>query len=172
MPRESTQAKRLFLICPTSQSELFVRERYGSNSFFLTALGSVFDFGQIHYLEAVVDFIERESIRHIYIVHDTSCPFLDSILVKKKEYETHAEAVLLDLLIEHYFYVMEGDTLTEKKNALATLNVERQGREIWDNEFLRSAMSEYNINLRGIITSRAAGLFINEVDVKPAEAYI
>jgi carbonic anhydrase len=161
---------KLFLICPTFQLEPFLKEKYGDNSFFLTALGAVFNLNEITYLESVADFLKREAIQEIFIVHDTSCPFLRSVLEKGKGFGTSAERVLIDLLVEHYALVMGKETLTDKKKTLAELNIRRQADEILSNELLVQQIIDADLSIKGLITSKEENVAV-EVEVLEEEAW-
>lgn len=145
------------MLCPASQLESFIKEHCGGEVFFLTALGVVFDFRQLAYVEALVDFIERESIDEICVVHDVACPFIKSVLAKEKGYGTYAEGVLLDLLIDHFSDIMQNTITGEQKVKLARCNVERQVSEVFANELLRQVVREYNISLKGLLSAKAEG---------------
>lgn len=121
---------KLFLICPASQTEALIKEQYGQEVFFLTALGAAFNFQEINYLEALENFLKREAIEEIFIVNDTSCPLIKSVLEQEKGFDTKAEQVLLNLLIDSYSTIMAGDSLTDKKKNLAKLNIQRQSIDI------------------------------------------
>ncbi|WP_026463567.1 hypothetical protein [Adhaeribacter aquaticus] len=146
---------KLFLICPTCHLETFIKSKYGHNAFFLTALGGVFDFGNIDYVEAVADFIRREHITELVFVNDISCSFMNSILEKEKGFGTYAERVMLDLLIDNYYAIMEGSTLLEQKKNLARLNMQRQAEEILANQMLIGPILDNDLQIKGLITNKA-----------------
>ena len=161
---------KLFLICPDSQIEPFIKEQYGQGVLFLTALGAVFNFQEINYVEAIRDLLQRESIEEIYIINDTSCRFIKSILEQEKGFGTKAEQVILDLLIDNYSNIMAGASLTEKKKKLAGFNIQRQALEIVSNELLLPCMAQSQISLKGLITTKAKGQ-LKEVNLGLQEAY-
>ncbi len=157
--------KKLFLVCPNCQLEHFIKDRFGEDVFFLTALGAVFDFHEVAYAEAIADFIEREAVTEIFIVNDTSCCLLESVLEKREGLGTAAEQVLLHLLIENNSTVMAENTLLEKKKRLAELNVRRQFFEILSNGLLLIAIVRAKVRLKGLLTTKRAGK-IKEIGVE------
>lgn len=161
---------KLFLICPASRTESFIKEQYGQRVFFLTALGAVFNFQEINYVEALEHFLKREAIEEIFIVNDTSCPFMKSILEQEKGFETKAEQIMLDLLIENYSTIMAGTSLNDKKKNLAKLNIQRQALDILSNELLLSTISQSQIRLKGLITTKEKGQ-LEEVKLNLNKAY-
>lgn len=149
--------KKLFLICPDSQVEQFIRQEYGREVIFLTALGAVFNFGEINYVEAISDLLQTETIEEIIIVNELSCRFMKSILDKEKGFGTRAEQVMLDLYIDNYSHIMAGHSLHDKKQRFAELNIRRQASEMLSNELLLSQISSAQISLKGLITAKAKG---------------
>jgi len=144
----------LFLICPTSQSESMMRREFGEGSYFLTALGTAFKFHEIKHIEAVADIIRNENIREIHVVQDSCCHFIDRVLEREKSHGTYAEAVLVDLLIDNYAYVMQPASSMEKRKRLAKLNVKRQAESLLSSQLLQQFLYSYDLEVRGMITNR------------------
>lgn len=161
---------KLFLVCPVSQMEPFIKDRYGWDGYFLTAPGAVFNFQEIDYSEALRDFLERTDIKEVFIVNDTSCPFIKSILEKEKTYETKAEQVLLNLLMDNYSQIMARASLAERKILLATMNIQRQALDLFSNELLQPILKHLQIRVTGILTTKGKG-WLKEVNVKLQENY-
>ena len=88
---------KLFFICPFSQLEHFIREKYGDDVFFITTLDDVFQFEDANYAEVIRDFIKRENITDIFVVNDTSCRFIKSVLEKEKGFEIFSEEIMINL---------------------------------------------------------------------------
>jgi hypothetical protein len=88
----------LFLVCPDCYIEQALRIQYGTDSFFLTALGTVFDMDTFEYAEEVNQFIASEEVGSIYIVNDVCCTFIQNPLVGDKNFDTKAEKVIKSLI--------------------------------------------------------------------------
>lgn len=146
---------KLFFICPFSQLEDFIREKYGDDVFFITALGAVFQFKDVNYTEVMRDFINRESITEIIIVNDTSCRFIKSVLEKEKGFGTFSEKVMINLLIDNYSVVMHNKPLIEQVQTLAELNIKRQVKEILSNELFLQTIIQENIRIKGLVTTKS-----------------
>lgn len=155
---------KLFLICPDSQIEPFIRKEYGGDVFFLTALGTVFNFQEFNYAEELRDLLQRKAIEEIFIVTDTSCRFMNSILEQEKGFGTKAEGAILNLFIDNYYTIMAGASEGVRKQNLAKLNIQRQALDILSHEVLLTAIAQSQIRLKGLITSKAKGK-LEEVDV-------
>lgn len=160
---------KLFLLCPECQLEHLIREKFGDDICFLTALGAVFDFRSIAYLEELGDFIKREAIKEIIIVNDTSCLFIENLLEIREEYEVNNDAII-NAFIDNYTYIMSGDSLMEEKKRLAECNIRRQAHEIINNQFLYSAIMAAGINLKGLITTKKENQ-VEEIDLLLTESH-
>lgn len=156
---------KLFLICPASHIEVFIRERYGPDVYFLTAPGAVFNFEEIKYTESVRYFLERKAIREVFIVNDTSCRFINTILQNGKGHKTQAEQVMLNLFINNYSQIMTAASLEERKVILATLNLQRQALDILSNEILLPLIKQSQIKVTGVLTTKEKG-WLDEVKVQ------
>ncbi|RYU93373.1 hypothetical protein [Emticicia agri] len=96
-------ANKLFIVCPFSGLETFIRKKYGNEVFFLTYAGTVLETHDFVYNLGVKHLIFKERIKTIYIVNDTSCRFINSIIKRKKLAGLTCEKVIEELYIEYYF---------------------------------------------------------------------
>jgi carbonic anhydrase len=148
---------KLFLICPAAKVEPFLRQKYGENSFFLTALGAAFNLNEQVYAEELATFLEREAIEEVVVVNDTSCCFIHRVVAGQKGFGTYADEVLIELLLDHYVYVMESPSEIERKTRLAELNVQRQLVELLENDYIRQQGVMQQLAVKGLVTDRTAG---------------
>lgn len=161
---------KLFLLCPECQLEHFIKKKFGDDIYFLTALGAVFDFRNITYLEELGDFIKRETITEIIIVNDTSCLFIENLLEVGEEHEVNNDAAIINAFIDNYSYIKSGDSLMEEKERLAECNIRRQAHEIRKNQFLYSTIMAAGINLKGLITTKKENR-VEEIDLLLMESH-
>jgi carbonic anhydrase len=89
---------KLFFSCPDCYIEHKIRSKFGGNIFFLTALGAVFNSTDSIVIESIHLLIEQEKITEIYIVNDTSCRFVESVIKVEKGYNTSSEMKYRKLL--------------------------------------------------------------------------
>jgi hypothetical protein len=145
---------KLFFIFPLSNMKTFIRKIFGDNVYFLTSLGSVFQFDNINYLESIGDFMSHNEINEIHIVNDTSCHFLKKILLKEKRSGTYTEAILEELYVNNYYDITLNEELKEQQIKLAELNVTRQIGKVFNNQFLLNKIIGHGIEVNGIITTK------------------
>jgi hypothetical protein len=94
--------------------ENFIRNKYGDDVFFITAMGTVFQLQETQYLKTIKDFIDRKEIIEIFIVSDTSCRFINNALRKELGYGSYSETVIQKLLKENYAFVMNEKKIEEQ----------------------------------------------------------
>ena len=152
-------ANQLFIVCPFSSMETFLQNKYGNDIFFLTCSGAVLQFQDFDFILEVIDFIVREKIQTIYIANDTSCRFMKGIIMKKKLYGLTSENVMEELYIDSYFSDFKDQPIFKQKYKLAELNIKNQINEILDSSLLGSYISEYDIEIKGLITSKENKLY-------------
>ena len=145
---------RLFIVCPFSCMETFLQYKYGHDIYFLTYSGAIVQNQESEFIAKVEEFIFRESIKSIYIVNDTSCRFINGIINKNTLFGLSSEKVMEALYIEHYFSEFKDQSLCNQKYKLAELNVKNQIKVMLNSPLLGSCIAKFDIEVKGIITSR------------------
>ncbi len=141
--------KTLFLVCPFNHSEALVRSLHREESYFLTAPASVFNCQESDYANAIASFLTNKDIHHVVVVQRTECRFLRNALALKPESNLNAEKVLASLVQKHFLELSTSKSLAEKQEKLARLNIERQMKEIFENDIIRSTLLRRKIRLSG-----------------------
>lgn len=145
--------KKLYLICPDCHIEQVLRSKFGQDAYFLSALGSVFDFSEFDYAEALNDFISREMISEVIIVNVTNCTFIMNTICKKNSYNTKAEQELRRLQENNAErFILLG--ISEQEELLTKLNFYRQAYELLDLEAIGSKIDDGIISISGLIYNR------------------
>lgn len=144
-------SSKLFLVCPAGQSEHKIRYKYEGNLYFLTALGGVFNMSDSNYALSVIETIQRESIKEIYVVSDTACMFINSIINNKYIFPTKAEKQLADLFKSNQYIFDNSENLLEKAALLSELNIKQEIYKFWSNHLLKEELIKNNISLNGIL---------------------
>ena len=150
---------QLFIVFPFSCMETYLQNKYGNNIFFLTFSGAVLQFQEFEYILEVRDFIEREKIKKIYIVNDTSCKFINGIIKKDKIFKLQAQRVIEELYIDNYFSDFKDQSLNHQQFKLAELNIKNQINGILNSTLLGKYISEFDIEVKSIITSKEKKLY-------------
>ncbi|MDO8951384.1 MAG: hypothetical protein Q7U86_02105 [Draconibacterium sp.] len=151
---------KLFFICPFSQLENFIREKYGDDVFFITAMGTIFQFDETEYLESIKDFINRENITEIFVVSDTSCRFINNALINENNTGSYSETVIKNLLKDNYAFVMKEKTIEQQQIKLAELIVNYQASELLKPECFQQQIIQNKILIKELITSKKTNQII------------
>jgi carbonic anhydrase len=145
---------KLFLVCPFSCMESFIRAKFGEDVFFITAMGTIFQLKETHYLESVKSFIARENIAEIFVVSDTSCRFINNALTNAKNSGSYSEKVIQKLLNDNYAHVMHEKTTEQQQLKLAELIVGYQSAEIKKSNIFQQQIIQKEIKIKGLITTQ------------------
>jgi carbonic anhydrase len=146
---------RLFLVCPFSNMETFIRRKFKQDVYFLTAMAGHVPFHELKFTEAVVEIIKREKITELYLVNDISCRFMRAVLEGEPLHDTPAEKKLEQLFVNHYDELMQQPTLSARLKAFAALNIRVQLQEMGNNAYWSAFVKEYRLEIKGLITTKA-----------------
>lgn len=150
--------EKLYLICPDCHIEQSIRQKFGNDSYFLTALGTVFDMSEFEYAEEVNQFVNNEEISEIVIVNDIQCTFISNTVKKDKNHETKAEKVL-ERLLKNNSSDFNSLGIMEQKRKLAKLNIYRQVHQLLDVTFIGNKINDGIIDISGLIYNREDATF-------------
>lgn len=143
---------KLFFVCPFARLENLIQAKFGEDVCFLTVPGAVLQLENSTFAYDALDFIIRERVTDIYIVSDTSCIFINDILLRRNGSGHYAKQVIEEIYIDSYKEVMNGDSLLDQQIRLAMFNVNYQlNRMIGDQRFIIWA-DELKLAIHGIVT--------------------
>lgn len=115
--------KRLFFICQECQVEHYLRQTFGDNCYFATALGGTFGILNKEYWEDIEKFIERIKITNVYFVCDINCRFIEIAATEKKpSFDTRAEKYLFSVKKNNPTLYFSHD-IHKKKEMLCSDNI-------------------------------------------------
>ncbi|MBC8033893.1 MAG: hypothetical protein H7Y03_07085 [Chitinophagaceae bacterium] len=143
---------KLFMVCPFSCMETFIKSQYGEDSFFMTSTAATFVSGSNLYTEMMIDLIYREHITEISIVSDTSCRFINNVLARKEPFQTAVEREIDKLYVDSYPELKRYANIMEKRVELASLHLEKQLNELANYLLSSSVLAGKNIRLKGMVT--------------------
>ncbi|MBD3628042.1 hypothetical protein [Cyclobacterium sp.] len=143
--------KSLYLVCPVNQLEAFIQNKFGTHHFFLTALGTVFRFEEVRYVEKVTDFLMQDSIDRITLVHDLNCPFKNRIINHEKGLHSYAEEYLFEMYIDHYYRINQFQSREEKARELSMIHSENLIHTISNHPLLEKPLRQKGIALDSLL---------------------
>ncbi|MCH6236533.1 hypothetical protein [Cognataquiflexum rubidum] len=142
-------SKKLFLLCPLIHGEMYLKERFGDDSYFLTALGSVFDLDIHVYTESLIHLLLQEDISEIFHVHDIESPLLRSIVHQEENYDSVQNRFLANLYAENYPEIVQEPN---KIASLALIHMKHQANLIMQHPRISSIIIENKIALQGLLS--------------------
>lgn len=148
-------SNKVFLVCPFSNMEHFIRKIYGSDVFFMTGIGGVLSSRDQEYLISIRDFLKNNRIESIYVVSDTDCRFINNIIYREPLYGTTAENLIESIYLDHFSEISKEPTSYDQKRKLAELNVRNQASEISKNTILQTQLIENNTKIIGLVTTKS-----------------
>ncbi|MCS4436399.1 hypothetical protein [Aquiflexum gelatinilyticum] len=142
-------SKKLFLLCPLIHGEVYLRNRFGNESFFMTALGSVFDFHNMAYVDSLIHLLLQEDITEIFHVHDINSPLLRSIVNEEVTYNSISHQFLSELYKENYCDVIQEPN---KVASLALIHMKHQVNLFLRHPRLSAIIIENKISIQGLLS--------------------
>lgn len=145
---------KLFLVCPFSTLEPFIKSKYGNEAFFLTAPAGLFRFQEEPYLQEVKRFIKHHRTGHIYIVNDTSCRFLNGIINNQLPAEVAACEHIRSIYHGNLRQVKQEPDAEKQVEKLAELCIQQQTAHLVQPHVLGEEIKGHRIQVKGLITNR------------------
>ena len=144
---------KVFVVCPFSSIESFLRQHYGDDLFFVSATAGMLQYEDVDYLKEVIWLLESQSVSELFVVNDLSCPFINKVLHHSKSINHAVEKVLQKLYADHKAILTHQPSLREKQEMLAMLNVIQQV-----NQFivpvLIPGLPHQNIKVNALVTDK------------------
>jgi len=151
---------KLFIVCPFSSVETFIRSRFGNDVLLLTFSGAVLQFQDIDFVEAVKGMIVREDVDTIYFVNETSCRLINGVIGGNEPVGLHSEKTIRRIYNDHYQVAFRGRSLFQQQVKLAELNVKAQMDKIVHSPMFDYPVSAYNITVKGLIISKERDMVV------------
>ena len=146
--------KKLFVVCPFSSLEGFLRQQFGPDILFYTSMAGVIRFDNYKHIIAVRDIMEREEIRRIYLVTDISCRFLNAIISRQPQQRSYAVEALENIYVDHFYESFMNQPVRRQQKRLAALNVIQQAQELLQTSLLDSFIEANQIRIQPLVTDR------------------
>ena len=149
---------KLFIICPFSHLEPFIINNFGQNSYFLTMPGGLAPSNDYDFLSSINEFLKTYGISSIYLVSDTGCRFVSTIVNHEQPFGLTVEQALQEIYIDHYTKDFKDKDPHLKKQKLAELHIKKQINELKESVVLGPVISQNNIKVNGLLTSKIFNL--------------
>ena len=159
--------KTLVLVCPFSNSQSFLTNRFPSKDVrFLTALAGIFDFQDRLFADMLGNFLVAENIKAIYLVQDLHSKFLlegiQENILKPNDKITQIAEVFARNQVE----ISAESSLSQQLSKLSLFLMEAQVAEIHNQPNLQRIIQENKIQIKGMLTQEARSKSI-EFSIEP-----
>jgi len=148
------KTNKIYIVCPFSQMEEFIRNNIDNNAYFITGAAGRINFDDMLLPEILSHIILREKIKEIIIVNDINCMFIDNVLNNKISYPNKAYNFLKKLISDYREAFPSTKPIEERRHLLAKLNINDHSREIKSNSVLKYLFTRSSIKISGIIANR------------------
>ncbi len=137
-----------------------IRQHFGGRTYFLTALGGVFQPATFEYAEEVNQMLSRNDIREICIVNDNCCTFTQNVVDGKNSCCTvRAEVVLKQVYRGNPRTFSQARNKKEKQTCLARLNIIRQALQLRETAYIGERIQSEGVQLKGFVYDRERDCF-------------
>lgn len=142
---------KLFFICPDCCSEQTIKDLFGENVYFLTGLGTVFDFSDLEYSEYISSFIYSNEISEIYFATSDKCRFTKLISKENALLGLFSEKVITDIIHANFLFLKRINCENGMQNYLAEIKIKQQLNQFITNKNFYYVLAKNNIKVTGLI---------------------
>lgn len=157
--------KKLFITCPFSKMEPFIRKHFGELIFCMTLPGTDFFHDTEQKIEDILHFVQQEEITHIIVVSDLDCPFLSALVRNKGNALWPFENILQDLFLSQYLTVFKDKNKLMRQIKLSEVYVLYQARQLSRQLALKKKPNQKLPNIKALMCCRAQDL-LKELPIK------
>lgn len=143
--------KILFLVCPFSQSEAFIKKSFSGSHLYMTGMGGYLNFEDDGFADAITRLIIKEEIESIHLVQNTDCRFINDVLSENKNLEYPIQYTLKKLLLENEQLIKSMDSKYQKTIHLASLMIEEVSANIQKSDLLKETIKNMKIEIKGTL---------------------
>lgn len=157
--------KKLFILCPFSKMEPFIRKHFGELIYCMTFAGTDFYQDTDQKIEDIQHFVKQEEITDIILVNDLDCPFLSGIIHNKDRSGWHFENILQDLFLSQYINVFKDKSKLMRQIKLSEMYILYQAQKLTKELAKRKKPGENPLNIKALMTCRSQDL-LKELPLK------
>lgn len=146
--------KKLFVVCPFSQIEGFLRYKFGQESMFATAMAGNPQVEDALWLNSLVDTIRREGVTELCLVQDLQCRFLQVVMSGEAGFGTLCEEQLRQILDNNREKISAESCWADQLFAFASLKIANQANQIASLPLMEQLIRETGLSVQGMVTDK------------------
>lgn len=157
--------KKLFILCPFSKMEPFIRKHFGELIYCMTFPGTDFYQDTDQKMEQILHFVKQEEITDIILVNDLDCPFLSGIIKNKPLGGWPFENTLQDLFLSQYINVFKEKSKLMRQIKLSEMYILYQAQKFTKELAKRKNPGDNPLKIKALMTCRSQDL-LKELPLK------
>ncbi|MDP3392649.1 hypothetical protein [Sediminibacterium sp.] len=143
----------LFIVCPFSCVENKLKQKYGSNAFFISSPGAIIPYNDHLFIEVLMGEIVRNNINAIYFVNDASSRIINSVILNKDLFGLDAEHWVESIYKQAFATSLKGRSNQYQLFRLAELIAHNQKNEFLTNGVFTDLIIEEKIVVKTLVIS-------------------
>lgn len=151
-------SKKLFLICPFSCVEPYLRKVYGELIYCMTLPGVNIAGEAEEQLEAIDYLIRQEKITDVFVVSDLDCPFIKNIVENKPSGTWPFETIMQDIYISRYPTDFKDKNRLFRKIKLSEIYVSFQASKLADLLYQQKYHTADQLKIKAVMSCRSQNL--------------
>jgi hypothetical protein len=154
----------LYLICPFSQSENYIRSTIDSKAYFLTANGGLFNLHENEFPHTLQHVAENCSLERIVQVQHLDSPFLNMVMERNHDALHDIQNKLVEIYLSNY---RRFSNTTLGKKAFAYHILTHQMAEMTKHSLVTHLLRKHEITLQSLIIQGNSHEFIHDIQHVP-----
>jgi hypothetical protein len=149
----------LFIVCPFSQAEQYIRKHLDPNGLFLTANGALVNWDEGNEEDNLLTILQKYPIEDLFLVQHTSSPFASQVM--HSDFDTHFKVMadLVKYLLPHKEKIRQApDPQLELFRTILQLELNRAQ----SNRLVKQQLASIRANLNGLLIHNQQHQLINQ----------
>jgi hypothetical protein len=152
--------QKLFIICPFSHIEPFLKLQYGDSHLFLTYPLATITSIDNTLKKTLKALIKAHQIKEIIIVNDVSCLLTNEVIQRERNLHFPIQRQLEFIYLEHYLRYFYKKSTEQKAINLCKINLELQYVQWHKNPILKSIIEDQFIEIKAILSNKNKNQFL------------
>ena len=162
---------KIYLVCPFSFMENYIRREFGEESYFITSMASVMLTKDDNFYQYLRGLIVENNIPELVVNVDLECDFFNRVFFGEKLYETPSEMFLKAVFDSNRSEIVSESSILEQKIRFAEIVINSQIDNL--NALLNNGSDDLPLHFKitGLITNKSENFNVRIHDNELLESY-
>lgn len=165
---DKSLGKRLFLICPTENTEQLIRNHFTGEAFFCTALGGYFQF-DFNTQSNLWDLICKNNINQIVFVSSIDNVFYKQAFKRNIKHSYHIDNVLSETKKNIFEHSLHSNIFSSNFYLLAARHLTNQKKRLLSTNYLGSNLKREQVSVKAYVYQPKDNSFYSPRGIKEKE---